>query len=169
MTGAWLAAAALLGCGSPLGGLCDHSASAGGAFRVLVKDAAGADGVHLRPGDYTFTVTTELGAVEWSCRVTARGPGEEACDRSELLTSEDGERTALISAIAPDEGFQLVFELYDGDVVTGPKEIDVVVVRDGEVAGEGHYAPEYTVARGTGVGAGCPAYLASADSPTLAL
>lgn len=158
------------GCGGLT--VCDQSEAATGLV-VRVVDAEG-PARQPRPGKYALTVTTELGALTWSCEVAADAADAGACATEQAVYGEDDEgeanaRALLLSAYVDDGGFTLALRLIESNVWTGPADVDIAVERDGEVVAEEHYAPKYEVAVAT-AGGECPVlYTASGEPPTLAL
>lgn len=164
------ATAAAAGCGGLV--VCDQSEATTGLV-IRVVDAEG-PAEQPRPGRYALTVTTELGALTWTCEVPADATDASACATEQALYGEDAEgeanaRALLVSAYVDDDGFTLAFRLIESNTWTGPEDVDIAVERDGEVVAEEHYAPKYEVAVAT-AGGKCPVlYAASGEPPTLAL
>lgn len=130
--------------------------SAEGGLSVIIKDAATREG-RLSPGAYVFTVTTELGAVTWSCAVDEQHPDGEACDKFETVGSDEEaepRQVVVMTAYVVEGEFRLELTLLSSGLTTGPAELAVKVERDGEIVADEAYAPKYVLSRAGGDGCG---------------
>lgn len=135
---------------------CGVEGGEGSGLTVIVRDAETADG-RLAAGAYTFTVTTELGALTWSCVVDAGQPDGEGCGTSQAVgAEEDAEEDValLLAAHVTDGEFRLELSLLKPGLATGPEEVTVAVERDGEVVATQEVSPEYVLSRAGGDGCG---------------
>lgn len=140
---------------------CGFDSNEGG-LSVIIKDGATKDG-RLGAGAYVFTVTTELGALTWSCEVSEAQPDGEGCGTSQTLMSgseeeegaaAEGQETLLLGAHVTDGEYRLELTLLAAGLTTGPTELAVKVERDGEIVADEEYAPEYVLSRAGGDGCG---------------
>ncbi len=156
-----------LGCGGPLSGVCDQGEVAPG-LTITIADAEGpAD--HPRPGDYSFTVTTELGAITWTCTIDAQDRSGAGCAADRDLRGKGGAQALLVSAVAGEDRFWLSLTLIEDDEWRGPEAVQVEVVRDEVLVADEQYAPSYVLSPYSGA-EGCPRYfVAEGDAPTLDL
>jgi hypothetical protein len=141
------------GCSQP----CGFDVNEGG-LSVIIKDAATKEG-RLGPGAYVFTVTTELGALTWSCTVDEAHPDGVACDTSQTLASDEdvdaeGRQTLLLAARVIEGEYRLELSLLASGLTTGPEELAVSALRDGEIVADEEYTPMYVLSRAGGDGCG---------------
>ena len=133
---------------------CGFDSNEGG-LSVIIKDAT-KDG-RLGAGAYVFTVTTELGALTWSCEVSEAQPDGQDCGTSQTLMSDEEaeeQQTLLLGAHVTDGEYRLELTLLSVGLTTGPTELAVKVERDGEIVADEEYAPEYVLSRAGGDGCG---------------
>lgn len=152
------------GCGTPCG-----FDSGDGGLTVVVKDGATKEG-RLGAGAYTFTVTTALGSLTWSCEVDAARPDGQGCGTSQTLMADaeaEEQATLLLAAHVTDGEFRLELSLLTTGTTTGPEEIGVVVERDGVVVADDELTPKYVLSRAGGDGCG-QTYVAE-EAPTVEL
>lgn len=150
----------ILAVGAMLGGACRQpcgfDASEGG-LSVIIKDGATDEG-RLGAGAYVFTVTTELGALTWSCVVDEAKPDGTGCGASKTLLEdeeEEGEQATLLLAARVVEGeFRIELSLLAPGLTSGPEELAVVIERDGEIVADEALAPKYVLSRAGGDGCG---------------
>ena len=158
----------LSGCGAPTSGLCAQGGEPTG-LAVTLRDAMGPD-EYPRAGAYAFTVTTELGEVNWSCTIAEDDRIGAGCvvDRDINPGPEEGP-VLLVSAVADDAKFWISVQLLDGDEWRGPDEVRIVVERDGEQVADQDLAPKYVLSPLSG-GEGCPRYyVVDGEAPTIDL
>jgi hypothetical protein len=165
LTMMWCVSAA--GCGSPSAGLCAQGGEPTG-LAVTLRDADGPD-EHPRAGAYTFTVTTELGELEWACTIAADDRIGAGCVVDRDINQGDAAPVLLVSAVADDETFWLSLMVLDGEDWSGPEEAHIVVERDGERVADQQFAPKYVLSPFSG-GEGCPRYhVVDGPAPTIEL
>lgn len=142
-------------CGSPSAGLCAQGGEPTG-LAVTLRDADGPD-EHPRAGAYAFTVTTELGELEWTCTIDEDDRIGAGCDVDRDIYKGDEAPVLLVSAVAEDAKFWLSLMVLDGEDWRGPEEAHIVVERDGERVADEQFAPKYVLSPFSG-GEGCPRY-----------
>jgi hypothetical protein len=162
----WALAAglAVAGCQQP----CGFDIGGEGGLTLVVEDGGTSDG-RLGPGAYKFVLTTELGALTWSCTVGG-AQADADCETSQTLgAGEDAEEdaTLLVAAHEVDGEFRVELALLTAGTTTGPEEVTARVERDGVVVAEETYAPEYVLSRAGGDGCG-QTYVVD-EAPTLML
>ena len=77
----------LTGCGEAVGVCAQVEVAAG--LQVVLHDAMGPR-EHPRPGAYTFTVTTEFGALTWMCTIAAGDDVGSGCAGDYVQEGEAG-------------------------------------------------------------------------------
>ncbi len=152
------------GCGGSLAGFCSKDEVASG-LELQIADAMGTGRAgQPRAGAYDFHVTTELGAVQWSCVIAAGDDTGSGCASDHEVAAEDGERRLLVSSVASDEKFWIDLKVIAAAEWSGPDEVHIEISRDGVVVADESYAPDYALSPASGA-EGCPYYYAAKGEP----
>ena len=134
---------------------------------IRVTDEGTAGG-HLRTGAYLLRLRSAHMTLEWACVVTIADAPDPACDRASLtaMGELDGAPLRWAVDVTHDvDGLAVTLvEMYE-DSMTGPDELTITVIRDGDVEAEETHRPEYIGRWVNGVE--CGPYCAAASEPVV--